>query len=148
MANHSSILAWEISWTEESSANATVMFAVPSDTGTIFLPTENLAGKKRWIAYATNVLGQIIVNEGAKKALVEKDSSLLPIGVVEVRNDFRRGDVVSIIDAQGVEFARGVVNYNFSDAQKIVGVHSDEILKTLGYKNYDALITRDNIVLL
>jgi len=118
------------------------------ETGTIFLPTEQLTCKKRWIAYATNVLGQIIINDGAKKALIEKDSSLLPIGVTEVRNDFKRGDVVSIIDTQGNEFARGVVNYNFSDAQKIIGVHSDKILETLGYKNYDALITRDNIVLL
>ena len=119
-----------------------------NDGGTIFLPTENLTGKKRWIAYATNVLGQVIVNDGAKKALIEKESSLLPVGVLEVRNDFRRGDVVGIVDLQGHEFARGVVNYNFSDAQKIVGVHSDKILETLGYKNYDALITRDNIVLL
>jgi len=119
-----------------------------TETGTVFLPTENLPGKKRWIAYATNVLGQVIVNDGAKKAILEKESSLLPIGVVEVRNDFRRGDVVSIMDSTGVEFARGVSNYNFSDAQKIAGVHSDKILETLGYKNYDALITRDNIVFL
>lgn len=119
-----------------------------SESGTIFLPTESLPGKKRWIAYATNVLGQIVVNNGAKKAILEKDSSLLPIGVVEVRNDFRRGDVVGIVDSNGVEFARGVANYNFSDAQKIAGVHSDKILETLGYKNYDAIITRDNIVLL
>lgn len=119
-----------------------------TESGTVFLPTESLPGKKRWIAYATNVLGQVIVNDGAKKAILEKDSSLLPIGVVELRNDFRRGDVVSIIDANGVEFARGVANYNFSDAQKIAGVHSDKILETLGYKNYDALITRDNIVFL
>lgn len=119
-----------------------------TETGTVFLPTESLPGKKRWIAYATNVLGQVIVNDGAKKAILEKDSSLLPIGVVELRNDFRRGDVVSIIDSSGLEFARGVVNYNFSDAQKIAGVHSDKILETLGYKNYDALITRDNIVFL
>ncbi len=119
-----------------------------TETGTVFLPTESLPGKKRWIAYATNVLGQVIVNDGAKKAVLEKDSSLLPIGVVELRNDFKRGDVVSIIDSSGREFARGVVNYNFSDAQKIAGVHSDKILETLGYKNYDALITRDNIVFL
>lgn len=118
------------------------------ETGTVFLPTESLPGKKRWIAYATNVLGQVIINAGAKKAIIEKDSSLLPIGVVEVRNDFRRGDVVSIIDENGVEFARGVANYNFSDAKRIAGVHSDKIIETLGYKNYDALITRDNIVLL
>lgn len=119
-----------------------------TETGTVFLPTESLPGKKRWIAYATNVLGQVVVNDGAKKAILEKESSLLPIGVVELRNDFKRGDVVSIIDLNGVEFARGVANYNFSDAQKIAGVHSDKILETLGYKNYDALITRDNIVFL
>ncbi len=119
-----------------------------TEAGTVFLPTESLPGKKRWIAYATNVLGQVIVNDGAKKAIVEKESSLLPVGVQEVRNDFKKGDVVSIVDLDGVEFARGVVNYNFSDAKKIAGVHSDKIIDTLGYKNYDALITRDNIVLL
>ncbi len=119
-----------------------------TEAGTVFLPTESLPGKKRWIAYATNVLGQIVVNDGAKKAIIDKESSLLPVGVVDVRNDFVKGDVVSIMDADGVEFARGVVNYNFKDAKKIAGVHSDEILKTLGYKNYDALISRDNIVLL
>jgi len=119
-----------------------------SETGTIFLPTEILTGKKRWIAYATNVLGQVVINDGAKKAITEKDSSLLPIGVIELKNDFKKGDVVSIIDCNGVEFARGVVNYNCSDAKKIAGVHSDEIIDKLGYKNYDALITKDNIVLL
>ena len=119
-----------------------------TETGTIFLPTEVLPGKKRWIAYATNVLGQAVVNDGAKKAIIDKESSLLPIGVVELRNDFKKGDVVSIIDSSGEEFARGVANYNCSDAKKIAGVHSDEIIEKLGYKNYDALITRDNIVLL
>ena len=119
-----------------------------TESGTVFLPTETLPGKKRWIAYATNVLGQVVINDGAKRAIVEKESSLLPIGVVELRNDFKRGDVVSIIDLKGNEFARGVANYNYSDAVKIAGVHSDEIINKLGYKNYDALITRDNIVLL
>ena len=119
-----------------------------AESGTVFLPTETLPGKKRWIAYATNVLGQVVINDGAKRAIVEKESSLLPIGVVELRNDFKRGDVVSIIDSKGIEFARGVANYNYSDAVKIAGVHSDEIINKLGYKNYDALITRDNIVLL
>ena len=72
----------------------------------------------------------------------------MPIGVVELRNDLKKGDVVSIIDSSGEDFARGVANYHCSDAKKIAGVHSDEIIEKLGYKNYDALITRDNIVLL
>ena len=116
--------------------------------GTIFAPVENLSNKKRWIAYATNINGQLYVNDGARKALLEKDSSLLPIGVIKIAGDFRRGDIVSIIDTNGNEFARGMANYNCSDCKRIIGQHSDNILQILGYKNYDALVTRDNIALL
>lgn len=116
------------------------------EVGTMFIPTdENLSGKKRWIGYATNVLGKLIVNEGAKKAILEKCTSLLPIGVLEVVNDFKQGEVVSICDENGTEFARGMVNYSSEECRKIAGAHSDNILNTLGYKNYDAVITRDNI---
>ena len=115
---------------------------------TIFLPSDQLSEKKRWIGYATNISGQITVNMGAKKALIEKESSLLPIGVLEIKGDFLKGDVVSIFDEEGNEFARGMSNYNCKDCRKIMGVHSDRIIDILGYKNYDAIITRDNIVLL
>ena len=118
------------------------------NVGTLFLPTETLTGKKRWIAYATNIIGKVCINDGAKKAIVEKEASLLPIGVTEIINDFQKGDVVSIIDSDGREFARGIANYNSEDSKKIIGAHSDEIINVLGYKNYDALITRDYIVLL
>ena len=83
-----------------------------------------------------------------KKAIIEKESSLLPIGVTKVVNNFKKGDIVSIIDEDGEEFARGIINYNSEDTNKIIGKHSDSILEILGYKNYDALITRDYIVLL
>ena len=118
---------------------------------TIFYPVEEnneLNTKKRWIAYATTIIGKLIVNNGAKKAIIEKDSSLLPIGVTKVVNNFKKGDIVSIIDENGEEFARGIINYNSEDTNKIIGKHSDSILEILGYKNYDALITRDYIVLL
>lgn len=116
------------------------------ELGTMFIPTEeNLSGKKRWIGYATNVRGKLIVNNGAKKAILENCTSLLPIGVIEVINEFKQGEVVSIVDENGVEFARGMVNYDSEECKKIAGVHSDNIIKTLGYKNYDAIITRDNI---
>ena len=118
------------------------------ELGTIFLPTENLANKKRWIAYATNIPAQITVNDGAKKALTGKSKSLLPVGVLKIEGDCQKGDIVSILDEQGTEFARGMVNYNCSDCKKIIGKQSDEILDILGYKNYDAIITRDNIALL
>ncbi len=116
------------------------------EIGTIFLPTqENLPDKKRWIGYATNIRGQLIVNEGAKKAVLEQCSSLLPIGIINVINDFRQGEVVSICDENNVEFARGMVNYSSEECRKIVGAHSNNIENILGYKNYDAVITRDNI---
>lgn len=119
------------------------------EIGTIFEANdEMLSGKKRWIGYATNILGKLVVNSGAKKAILEKDSSLLPIGVVEVINDFIKGEVVSILDEEKREIARGIVNYNAKDCKKIAGAHSDDITKILGFKNYDEIINRDNITTL
>ena len=119
------------------------------ELGTMFLPqTEGLSDKKRWIGYATNIIGKIKVNHGAKKALVEKEKSLLPIGVIDVIHEFKKGDVISIIDENDHEFARGMVNYDSDSCRKVIGCHSDDIIKILGFKNYDAIITRDNITIL
>ncbi len=119
------------------------------DVGTMFLPTdENLSDKKRWIGYATNIVGKIVVNTGAKRALVDEMKSLLPIGVLDVINTFNKGDVISIVDENHNEFARGIVNYDSESCRKLIGSHSDNILDILGFKNYDAVITRDNITIL
>lgn len=119
------------------------------DYGTMFLPqNEGLSDKKRWIGYATNIFGKIVVNSGAKKALCEKEKSLLPIGVINVINHFDKGDVVSIVDEDGNEFARGIVNYDSESCKRVMGNHSDDIMKILNFKNYDAIITRDNITIL
>lgn len=119
------------------------------DIGTMFLPQkENLSDKKRWIGYATNIVGKIIVNDGAKQALIEQEKSLLPIGVVKVKNSFKKGDVISILDSNENEFARGIVNYDSESCKKVIGKHSDNIVELLGFKNYDAIITRDNITIL
>lgn len=132
-------------------ANGTIPYVISKifnaeEVGTMFIPTdENLSGKKRWIGYATNIVGKIIINDGAKKAMQENCSSLLPIGIVQVINEFKQGEVVSICDENQVEIARGMVNYNSDECRKIIGAHSDEIVHILGYKNYDAVITRDNI---
>lgn len=118
------------------------------DLGTMFLPQkENLSDKKRWIGYATNIIGKIIVNNGAKKALLA-EKSLLPIGVIGVKNSFHKGDVISILDEKKKEFARGIVNYDSDSCKKLIGSHSDNIVEILGFKNYDAIITRDNITIL
>ena len=116
------------------------------ELGTMFMPSkEGMPDKKRWIGYATNITGGLKVNEGAKKAMLEQYSSLLPIGIIEVINEFKQGEVVSIVDENNVEIARGMANYSSAECRKIVGSHSNDIEHILGYKNYDAVITRDNI---
>jgi len=119
------------------------------DLGTMFLPSDkNLSDKKMWIGYATNITGKIVVNDGAKNALISDEKSLLPIGVVAVKNTFRKGDVVSILDENDNEFARGIANYDSDACKKVIGCHSDSLVEILGFKNYDAIITRDNITIL
>jgi glutamate 5-kinase len=113
--------------------------------GTLFLPGTTPPGKQRWIGFATTVRASLVVNPGAHDALVKKKASLLAAGVVEVQGDFERGDVVSICDQSGVEFARGMVNYTSTEARKILGLHSDAIGDLVEQRNYDALITRDNM---
>ena len=135
-------------------ANGTIPFIIKKifageEYGTMFFPQkESLSDKKRWIGYATNIIGKIVVNNGAKHALIENEKSLLPIGIVDVVNEFNKGDVVSILDEDRKEFARGIVNYGSDSCRKVVGRHSDNILEILGFKNYDAIITRDNITIL
>ena len=115
----------------------------------MFLPSnQNLSDKKMWIGYATNITGKIVVNEGAKNALIKDQKSLLPVGVISLKNSFRKGDVVSILDENENEFARGIVNYDSEACEKVIGCHSDSIVEILGFKNYDAIITRDNITIL
>ncbi|MBR1681656.1 glutamate 5-kinase, partial [bacterium] len=117
--------------------------------GTMFFPANaSLSGKKRWIGYATNIIGKIVVNQGAKKAVLEKGSSLLPIGVVDVINEFKRGEVISILDENKEEIARGITNYSSDECKRIMGQHSDNILEILGSKTYDEIIVRDNITTL
>lgn len=118
------------------------------EIGTIFKPEKQLSSKKRWIAFATSITGKILVNKGAKKALLDKHASLLPAGVTEIKNTFNAGDVVSIIDEDNHEFARGMINYSSEDSKKLIGLQSDEIESAIHHKNYDALITRDNIVIM
>lgn len=119
-----------------------------NEIGTIFLPVENLSCKKRWIAYSSNITGSVKVNNGAKQALINQNASLLAAGTTNILNTFKHGDVVSIIDEENIEFARGIINYSSIECKKIIGKKSDDIEKILGHKNYDAIITRDNIVIL
>lgn len=118
------------------------------NVGTIFLPNKILSHKKRWIAYATNIMGEITVNAGAKSALIDKQKSLLAVGITGVKGDFKAGEIVSIFDEEGGEFARAMVNYSSDECRKIMGAHSHEIEKILGYKGDDDVVIKDNLVIL
>ena len=119
-----------------------------NEIGTTFLPSNNLSHKKRWIAYATNIMGSIKVNEGAKKAIKENQKSLLSIGITDVEGKFKRGEIISILDENNQEFARGISSYNSDDIEKIKGHHSDKISEILGYKFDDDVVIKDNLVLI
>jgi glutamate 5-kinase len=118
------------------------------EIGTLFLPTPGMTGKKRWIAFATTVKAALVVNDGAKTALKNGKASLLPAGIVQVRGQFERGDVIGIVDEAGHEFARGIANYSSDETKQISGQHSDAIDAKIDVRNYDAIVTRDNIALL
>ena len=88
-----------------------------------------------------------MVTEGALKALTERKASLLPIGVVGVEGTFDKGDVVEIRDGSGRVHGRGLVNYPAEACRKLAGRRSEEIDTILGWRGYDAVITRDNLVM-
>jgi glutamate 5-kinase len=117
--------------------------------GTLFVAkADTLSSKRRWIAFASSVTGRIHINAGALDAITKRNASLLYAGVTRVENEFDHGDVVAIVAPNGQEVARGIVNYSSADAAKLVGKHSTEIARLASTKNYDALITRDNIAFL
>lgn len=118
------------------------------ELGTLFLPHLTLSGKQRWIAFATTVKATVVINDGAHEALVKRKASLLPAGVVEVKGSFERGDVVAVATADGKDFARGIVNYSSDETKRVSGMRSAALDELLESRNYDALITRDNIAFL
>jgi len=117
------------------------------DVGTFVATPERRARRLRHIAVSGRKQGALIVNAGALRALSENKASLLPIGVVGVEGDFEPGDVVEIRDGSGRVHGRGLCNYDAAACRKLAGRHSDDIDTILGYRGYDALITRDNLVM-
>jgi glutamate 5-kinase len=118
-----------------------------ADVGTLFLPQESkLPSRKSWIAYALKPKGMLTIDEGAQEAIVANGKSLLAIGVVAVEGEFQFGDPVGIRNRKKQEIARGLVNYSASELGKIKGIPTREIERVLGYKFYDEVIHRDDLV--
>lgn len=115
--------------------------------GTVFLsnqPTVN--HRKRWIAFGPQPSGKLIVDSGAEKALLEQGKSLLPSGLAGLVGDFEEGDLITIVNQNQVELARGLTNYGKDQLEKIKGHKSNEIEHILGFKNADEVVHRDNLV--
>ena len=119
------------------------------DIGTLFLAKgSRMTSRKHWIAFAVRPKGEILVDRGAQEAIIERGKSLLPSGMLHVRGRFEIGDSVSLVKLDGLEFARGLVNYCSSETIMIKGLKTGEIESKLGYKYYDEIIHRDDLVLL
>lgn len=117
--------------------------------GTIFPAKEqHLQVRKSWLAFGAMIKGELVVDEGCEKALITEGSSLLSVGIVEVKGTFDQGNSVRILSKQGREIARGLANYNSEEIKKICGKNTNNISKILGSKLYDEVIHRDNMVIM
>ena len=116
------------------------------DLGTLIPSPDRRKQRLRRIALAP-CAGALVLNEGALLALRERKASLLPIGVVAVEGQFPRGGLVELRDPSGLALGRGLVNYDAEACRLLAGRHSSEIDTVLGWRGYDALVTRDNLVL-
>jgi glutamate 5-kinase len=104
--------------------------------------------KKQWLADHLRMGGKLVLDAGAVKVLKTDGKSLLSIGVIDVQGQFERGDVVACLNEAGIEVARGIVNYNSADTQRIKRKASSEIEKILGYVEESELIHRDNLIVI
>ncbi len=116
------------------------------DVGTLFLGSgEPVAAWKRWIGYTVAPVGKVRLDAGATKAVRDNGRSLLAIGVTGVDGHFSKGEIVSVLDPQGLEVARGLINFNSQQLAQIAGQRTAEIVRLLGADADKAVIHRDNL---
>ncbi|OIO39358.1 MAG: glutamate 5-kinase [Candidatus Omnitrophica bacterium CG1_02_49_10] len=119
------------------------------DIGTSFVRAENkIACKKQWIAFSGRAKGKVVIDKGAEEALVSNHKSLLAKGIVSARGKFDAADVVDILNKDDKPLARGISNYSSDEIERIKGHASNKIESVLGYKYYDEVIHRDNLVIM
>ena len=129
--------------------NVLVRLASGEHIGTqLVAECEPLHAREQWIVDQLRPEGRVYLDVGATRALLEKKTSLLPVGIKQVDGDFVRGEVVGCVDESGREIARGLVNYASSEVRLIMGRHTEELEGILGYMNQPELIHRDNLVML
>jgi len=116
------------------------------DIGTFIPSPERRRSRDRRILLAPSQ-GALVINDGAIRALVDRKASLLPIGVISVVGNFGTGSVIELRDETGRARGRALVNYDSAACRQLTGRHSSEIDTILGWRGYDALVTRDNLIL-
>jgi glutamate 5-kinase len=109
---------------------------------------EALTARKQWLAGQSQTNGILTVDQGAADVLSQQGKSLLAVGVVEIEGNFKRGEIVSCVNPQGKEIARGLVNYDATETRRIMGQASDKFESLLGYVDSAELIHRDDLILL
>jgi glutamate 5-kinase len=119
------------------------------DLGTLFEPSaDRRQARNAWIAHALKPLGRLVVDAGARGALVLKKKSLLPSGVRKVEGNFAAGDAVDLCDESGNVFARGLAAYGAEELRKLAGKKSSQIEATLGWRGIDEAVHRDDLAVL
>lgn len=113
----------------------------------LFADDEPVNAKKQWLAGQMRIKGSVHLDAGAVRVLQDSGKSLLAVGIHAVSGEFNRGDVVSCVDAQGKEIARGLVNYDHEEVAKLKGQPSEQIEHMLGYAGEEEVIHRDNLIL-
>ena len=111
-------------------------------------PKESLSARKQWLANQSHLKGTFTLDRGAVDALKKNGKSLLPIGVKSIAGEFKRGEIVLCVDQGGQEVARGLSNYNSTEARLIIGKSSKDIQNLLDCVEEDEIIHRDNMILL
>ena len=104
-----------------------------------------LDARKKWIISSIAPKGSIIIDDGAKKAL-RSGKSLLAAGIKKISGKFNKGDHIKILDRKNIEFARGLSSFTSDEIIKIMGHHSNEIEKLLGYVAKSEVIHKDDMV--
>lgn len=116
---------------------------------TVFGPsTAVLSHRKRWIAFGRRACGTLVVDAGAEHALVRNGKSLLPAGITGVEGVFGVGAAVKVVNKAGAEIARGLVNYDSEEIDRVKGLKTRDMQAVLGHKDFDEVIHRDNLVIL
>lgn len=129
-------------------ADVLLRLAAGDSIGTTFVAaTPKLAARKQWMADHLQMRGAVVVDDGAARKVRDEGKSLLPIGVTEVQGEFQRGDVIAVRTLAGLELARGLANYDSSQARLIARKPSSEFEKLIGYTGEPEMIHRDNLVL-